>query len=68
MARYGIGTRQREVLDAMVRWGGGYWKANWHTTFKKREILDSLVAKGVLVKVDAPEGIYKINTEEGETR
>lgn len=66
----GIGVRQKEVLTLMAKFGQGTWKANWFTPFSKREILDSLVARGIVRRTTDKDGedIWAINFDPREVK
>jgi hypothetical protein len=66
----GIGVRQKEVLTLMAKFGQGTWKANWHTPFHKREILESLVARDIVRRTKDSDGeaIYAINFDPREVK
>lgn len=46
-----VGIRQREMLEKMIRYGGGVYLPSWRLGHKDRLILESLCKRGDVVLV-----------------
>lgn len=46
-----VDNRQQQILNLMVRYGGGFWQPDWILTGRQQLILNNLEKQGVIRKV-----------------
>jgi hypothetical protein len=53
-----LGTKQKKVMDMMIRYGGGYWQPSWRLLYDRRKVLATLVERGLVEQIN--ENLWKV--------
>jgi hypothetical protein len=53
-----LGSKQRKVMDIMIRYGGGYWQPGWRLLYDRRQVLATLVERGLVEQIN--ENLWKV--------